>query len=83
MTRRATKSGRHASRWSSEPCSAIHSPTSARALARVMVESAARKWRSHPKPSNWSAHSSDGGSISNGERPSQMTILPAKAKRPE
>ena len=34
------------------PCSAIHSSTSARALARVMAESAARRWRSQPKPSS-------------------------------
>ena len=33
-----------------EPCSAIHSSTSARALARVMPDSAARRWRSQPKP---------------------------------
>ena len=34
------------------------------------------------KPCSAAAQSSDGDSISNGERPSQMTILPAKAKRP-
>ena len=32
--------------------------------------------------SSVSAHSSDGGIISNGERPSHTTTLPAKAKRP-
>ena len=60
----------------------IHSSTSARALARVMPKSAARRWRSQPKPSSATAHSSDGGSISNGERPSQITTLPANTKRP-
>ncbi len=53
-----------------------------RALARVMADSAARRWRSQPKPSNCCAHSSEGGTISKGERPSQITILPASAKRP-
>ena len=38
MMRRATRSGRQASMLSRVPCSAIHSPTSARAFARVMVE---------------------------------------------
>jgi len=46
MMRRATISGRQPSSVSNAPCSAIHSPTSARALARVMLESAARRWRS-------------------------------------
>jgi hypothetical protein len=64
------------------PCSDIHSSTSARALARVMPDSTARRWRSQPKPNKACAHSSDGGGISNGERPSQITTLPAKAKRP-
>ena len=36
----------------SAPCSVIHSSTSARALARVMADSAARRWRSQPKPSS-------------------------------
>jgi hypothetical protein len=63
-------------------CSDIHSSTSARALARVIPDSAARRWRSQPKPNSTSDHSSDGGIISNGDRPSQITILPAKAKRP-
>ena len=61
MMRRATMSGRQATA-SATPCSAIHSSTSARALARVMRDSAARRWRSQPKPNSASAHSSDGGS---------------------
>ena len=65
-----------------EPCTVIHSSTRARALARVMPDSAARRWRSQPKPSRRAAHSSDGGAISNGERPSLITTLPAKANRP-
>ncbi len=39
----------------------IHSSTSARALARVMPDSAARRCRSQPKPSSATAQSSDGG----------------------
>ena len=66
-----------------EPCSVIHSSTSARALARVMPDLAARRWRSQEKPSSAVAHSSDGGAIWNIERLSQTTTLPAKAKRPE
>ncbi len=81
MMRRATISGRHAI-GCQEPCSVIHSSTSARALARVIADSAARRWRSQPKPRRLSAHSSEGGTISNGERPSHTTILPANAKRP-
>ena len=46
----------------------IHSSTSARALARVMPDSAARRWRSQLKPSSAAAQSSDGGVTSNGER---------------
>jgi len=49
----------------------------------VIPDSAARRWRSQPKPSRIVAHSSDGGAISNGERPSLITTLPAKANRPE
>ncbi len=64
------------------PCRLIHSSISERALARVMAVSAARRWRSQAKPSSAAAHSSDGGVISNGERRSQITTLPAKAKRP-
>jgi len=60
----------------------IQSSISERALARVMAESAARRWRSQEKFSRITAHSSDGGVISNGERRSQITTLPAKAKRP-
>jgi hypothetical protein len=47
-----------------------------------MALSAARKWRSQEKLSSITAHSSDGGVISKGERRSQITTLPAKAKRP-
>ena len=64
------------------PWMLIQSSTSARALERVMALSAARRWRSQPKPSSTTAHSSEGGVISNGERRSAMTTLPAKAKRP-
>jgi hypothetical protein len=60
----------------------IHSSISERALARVIAESAARRWRSQTKPSNVTAHSSDGGVISKGDRRSQMTTFPANAKRP-
>jgi hypothetical protein len=81
MMRRATISGCQAT-GCQLPWSVIHSSTKARALARLMVESAARRWRSQPKPSRTSAHSSEGDAISNGERPSQTTTLPAKAKRP-
>jgi hypothetical protein len=81
MMRRATISGCQAT-GCQPPWSVIHSSTRARALARLMVESAAFRWRSQPKPSSASAHSSEGGSISNGERPSQTTTLPAKPKRP-
>ena len=81
MMRRAMISGCQAT-GSHAPCTVIHSSTSARALARVMPDSAARRWRSQPKPSRIAAHSSDGGAISNGERPSLITTLPAKAKRP-
>jgi hypothetical protein len=65
------------------PCTLIHSSISERALARVMLESAARKCRNQTKLSNVLAHSSDGGVISKGDLRSQMTTLPAKAKRPE
>ena len=82
MMRRDSTSGRQAS-GCQEPCSAIHSSISARALARVMPDSAARRWRSQPKPNSAAAQSSDGGAISKIERRSQTTILPAKAKRPE
>ena len=64
------------------PCSLIQSSISERALARVIAESAARRWRSYTKLNNMLAHSSDGGVISNGVRRSQITTLPAKAKRP-
>ena len=60
MTRRATTSARQAI-GSCELLSVIHSSTSARALARVMPDSAARRWRSQPKPSSATAQSSDGG----------------------
>jgi hypothetical protein len=81
MTRRATTSARHAmASW--ELLRVIHSSTSARALARVMPDSAARRWRSQPKPKSAAAQSSDGGGISKGERESQVTTLPANAKRP-
>jgi post-segregation antitoxin (ccd killing protein) len=60
----------------------IHSSISERALARVIAESAARRWRSQEKLSSCTAHSSDGGVISNGDLRSQITTLPAKAKRP-
>ncbi len=82
MIRRDSTSGRHAT-GCHEPCSAIHSSTSARALARAMPDSAARRWRSQLKPKTSVAHSSDGGVISKIERLSQTTTLPAKAKRPE
>ena len=81
MTRRATTSGRQAS-GSRELLSVIHSSTSARALARVMPVSAARRCRSQLKPSSATAQSSDGGATSNGERASQITTLPANTKRP-
>ena len=64
------------------PWMVIQSSISARALARVMAESAARRCLSQAKLSRITAHSSDGGIISNGERRSQITTLPAKAKRP-
>jgi hypothetical protein len=60
----------------------IQSSISERALARVMAVSAARRWRSQPKPSRETSQSSDGGSRSKIERPWQVTILPAKTKRP-
>jgi hypothetical protein len=81
MTRRARTSGRQAI-GSRLLCEVIHSSTSARALARVMPESAARKCRSQPNPRSAIAQSSDGGPISNGERASQVTTLPANTKRP-
>ena len=80
MMRRATTSGRQAS--GSRELSVIHSSTSARALARVMPDSAARRCRSQLKPSSEAAHSSDGGGTSNGERASQITTLPANTNRP-
>ena len=64
------------------PCTLIHSSISERALERVMAESAARKCRSQTKPSSVAAHSSEGGVISKGDLRSQITTLPAKAKRP-
>src|SRR5881227_2250244 len=78
MIRRASTSGRQAS-GCQEPCNEIHSSTSARALARVMADSAARKCRSQPKPSRPAAHSSDGGSISKIERRSQTTADATRA----
>ena len=81
MTRRATTSARQAiGSW--ERLSVIHSSTNARALARVMPDWAARRWRSQLKPKSAAAQSSDGGAISKGERESQVTTLPANAKRP-
>src|SRR5665647_1833553 len=47
------------------PWMLIQSSISERALARVMVESAARKWRSQPKLNSITAHSSDGGVVRN------------------
>ena len=82
MTRRDSTSGRQASGCHA-PCNVIHSSIKARALARVMPDSAARRWRNQPKPNSAVAHSSDGGAISKIERSSQTTTLPAKAKRPE
>jgi len=81
MIRRAMISGRQANECHA-PWSNIHSSTNARALARVMAVSAARRCRNQLKVSNASAHSTDGGSISKGERPSQMTTLPASANWP-
>ena len=60
----------------------IQSSTSERALARVSAVSAARRWRSQPKPSSETSQSSEGGSSSKIERPWQVTILPANTKRP-
>ena len=60
MMRRDSTSGRHAIGCHA-PCSVIHSSTSARALARAMPDSAARRWRNQPKPNIAVAHSSDGG----------------------
>ena len=51
-------------------------------IARLIAGSEVRRCRSQLKPCRPIAHSSDGGAISNGERPSQITTLPAKAKRP-
>ena len=69
--------------WCQPPCILIQSSINERALARVMAESAARRWRSQTKLSNVTAHSSEGGVISKGDLRSQITTLPAKAKRPE
>jgi hypothetical protein len=47
-----------------------------------MPDWAARRWRSQLKPKSAAAQSSDGAAISKGERESQVTTLPANAKRP-
>ena len=81
MTRRPSTSARHAVElvrvWLPS-----HSSTSERALARVIAESAARRWRSQPKPSSAVSQSSDGAASVKIERPWQVTIFPAKTKRP-
>jgi len=57
MMRRAVTSGRQQTEsW--ERASVIHSSISARALARVMPDSAARRCRSQPKPYRPAAQSS-------------------------
>jgi hypothetical protein len=81
MIRRAVTSGRLAAA-SPEFCNEIHSSTSARALARVIPESAARKWRSQLNPCSATDQSSDGAFTSNGERASHTTTLPPNENRP-
>jgi hypothetical protein len=52
-------------------------------LARVIPDSAGAQMAEPAEAEQDRAHSSDGGAISNGERPSLITTLPAKANRPE
>src|SRR5262249_7339984 len=82
MMRRAMTSGR---RLIGLPALTFlsHSLTSERARARLIAGSEVRRCLSQPKPCRPIAHSSDGGEISKGERPSQTATLPEKTKRPE
>ena len=80
-SRRAATSGRRAI-GESLPLVRIQSSTRARAFWRAMTVSAARRWRSQPKPCSTRSHSSVGGSTSKGERPPTSTTWPENTKTP-
>jgi ABC-type uncharacterized transport system involved in gliding motility auxiliary subunit len=64
------------------PLVRIQSSTRARAFWRASTVSAARRWRSQPKPCSTLSHSSVGGSTSKGERPPTSTTWPENTKTP-